>query len=318
MEKRRIGSLEVTVVGIGCNNFGRELDAVSTKAVIDAALDAGITFFDTADSYGKPKTASESLVGQCLRGRRDEVVIATKFGRVLDEERRGASPQYVRAAMEASLRRLQTDHIDLMQLHIPDPDTPIEDTLGALQDLIGEGKIREIGASNFTAEQLRSAGDAAAANRLRPFASTQDEYSLLRRDREADLMVECARQGVGFVPFRPLFNGLLTGKYRPGSPAPTGTRIGSKSAQAQSEIFSESNMEAVARLLAFAEARGRGLLDLAFAWLLAHESVPSVIAGVSSPSQVRSNAAAAEWRLTPEELAEVDALVPGPEVSVVH
>jgi aryl-alcohol dehydrogenase-like predicted oxidoreductase len=309
LQKRSIGSLEVTVVGIGCNNFGRQLDAAATAGVVHAALDAGINFFDTADSYGMPKTMSETLLGPLLRPHRDRVVIATKFGRALDEAHRGAKPAYVKAATEASLKRLQTDHIDLMQLHIPDPTTPIEDTLGALADLIREGKVREIGVSNVEADELRRMTETARAHHLPSFATIQMEYSLLYRAPVANILAECERSGVKFVPFRPLFNGLLTGKYRPGAPAAAGSRIGGKSAQAQAEILSPENLAMVDALTRYAEGRGRSPLELAFGWLLAHAVVPSIIAGVSSPNQVAANAAATGWQLTEAEMAEVARLL---------
>jgi aryl-alcohol dehydrogenase-like predicted oxidoreductase len=309
MHTRSIGSLEVSIVGIGCNNFGRELDAEATRRIVHAALDEGITFFDTADSYGRPKTTSETLLGEALKGRRDKVVIATKFGRWLDDARGGASARYVRAATEASLHRLQTDHIDLMQLHIPDPATPIEETLSALRDLQAEGKIREIGGSNLSAGQLRAISETANAADLPSFSSVQAEFNLLYRQPVADLLAACERQGIRLIPFRPLFHGLLTGKYRSGASLPAGTRIGNRDAQKQAELLSPSNMAAVAALTAFAQAHDRTLLELAFAWLLAHDAVPSVIAGVSSTSQVASNAAAARWALTGADMAEIDTLL---------
>jgi aryl-alcohol dehydrogenase-like predicted oxidoreductase len=313
LQTRSIGSLDVTAVGIGCNNFGRQLDAAATREVVHAALDSGITFFDTADSYGNPKTTSETLLGELIKPHRDQVVLATKFGRTLDEVRGGASPLYVRSATEASLRRLQTDRIDLMQLHIPDPSTPIEETLGALAALMDEGKIREIGCSNIDAVQLRAWTEAARTAGLPAFASTQAEFSLLHRKPVAELLAVCEQSGVRLLPFRPLFNGLLSGKYRPGTPAPSGSRIGDKSAEAQAKILSPANLAAVGALTGWAEARGRSVLELAFAWLLSHETVPSIIAGVSSASQVRSNARAAQWALTPAERAEVDGLLKAAE-----
>ncbi|HUO23436.1 MAG TPA: aldo/keto reductase [Caulobacteraceae bacterium] len=309
MRTRSIGSLQVTVVGIGCNNFGRQLDADATREIVHAALDHGIAFFDTADSYGDPKTMSETVLGPILKPHRDRIVLATKFGRVIDETRRGAKASYVRAATEASLKRLQTDYIDLMQLHIPDPTTPIEETLGALGELIKEGKIREIGGSNFTAPELREMSDAAKAHGTPRFVSTQAEFSLLHREPVADLIAECVRSDIRFLPFRPLFNGLLTGKYRPGAPPPTEGRIGAKSAQAQAKILSTSNLATVAALTEYAEARGHTMLELAIGWVLGHDFVPSVIAGVSSPRQVASNAAAAAWELTSSEMAEVGELL---------
>ena len=311
MRKRRIGSLEVTVVGVGCNNFGRQLDVAQTRRVIYAALDHGINFFDTADHYGRPRTASESVVGEVLGARRDEAIVATKFGRPLDDRRLGgAKTAYVRSATEDSLKRLRTDRIDLMQLHIPDPTTPIEETLGALSDLVAEGKIREIGASNFSVAQLQEAQAVAHSLGTKCFVSTQEEYSLLARKAETNVMAECERNGIAFVPYFPLYNGLLTGKYRFGQPASTDTRIGSKDEQAQAAIFSKRNMAIVADLTDYAEKRGRTLLELTFGWLLSHQVIPAVIAGVSSPEQVLANVKAAQWELTANEIADINRLAP--------
>jgi len=307
---RKIGSLEVSVVGVGCNNFARQLDFAQTQRVVDAALDEGVTFFDTADHYGRPRTSSESYLGEALGARRSKVVIATKFGRVLDDERQGASPAYIRFAIEAALKRLRTDYIDLWQLHIPDPATPIEETLGALDELVKEGKIREIGSSNFCVEQTLEAAAVARANGTARFVATQAEYSLLARGIETGLLPACEQNAVGLLPYLPLYNGLLTGRYRAGDAPPPGSRIGGKDEATQARIFSARNMAILGDLIAFAEARGRTVLELAFAWLLAHDAVPSVIAGVSSPAQVSGNVAAARWELTPEELAEVSALAP--------
>src|SRR5215212_2996014 len=224
MNTRRIGSLEVSVVGLGCNNFGRRLDIDATKAVVDAALDAGITFFDTADVYGGTK--SEEYLGGALGRRREDIVLATKFGSAVDEQRKGARPEYVRRAAEDSLRRLGTDHIDLYQLHTPDPEVPIGETLGALDELVKAGKVREIGCSNFSAEQLREAEEAAREGAAR-FVSVQNEYSLLHREPEQDVLPECERREIAFIPYFPLANGLLTGKYRRGQAAPAGSRLDS-------------------------------------------------------------------------------------------
>jgi aryl-alcohol dehydrogenase-like predicted oxidoreductase len=219
MDTRRIGSLEVSVIGLGCNNFGRRLDFYATSAVVDAALDAGITFFDTADVYGGTK--SEEYLGRALGRRREDVVIATKFGSAVDEQRRGARPEYVRRAVEDSLLRLSTDRIDLYQLHTPDPQVPIGETIGALDELVKAGKVREIGCSNFSADQLREAEEATRECTAR-FASVQNEYSLLHREPEGDVLPECERLGLAFIPYFPLANGLLTGKYRRGKDAPRG------------------------------------------------------------------------------------------------
>ncbi len=302
MERRRIGSLEVSVVGLGCNNFGSRLDARQSAAVVHAALDAGVTFFDTADVYGG--TESEVFLGRALQGRRDGAVVATKFGMPLDDVRYGASPAYVRAACAASLERLGTDHIDLYQLHYPDEATPLADTLGALAELVAEGKVREIGCSNLTAAQLREA--AALAGDLPGFASIQNQYSLLARDPERDGVLEACRElGVALLPYYPLANGLLTGKVRPGAPVPEGTRLATMSAERQVHWLSESMRAAVDRLIAFAEMERVPLLTLAFSWLIDHPEVASVIAGASSAAQIQANAAAAV-ALAPEVRTALD------------
>ena len=222
MRTRMIGSLEVSVVGLGCNNFGGRLDYDSTAAVVHSAIDAGITFFDTADIYGGTK--SEEFLGRALGARRDEIVLATKFGMQVDAERKGAKPDYVPRALEDSLRRLQTDHIDLYQLHAPDPTTPIADTLGALDECVRAGKVKEIGCSNFTVAQLQEAESAAPAGAAH-FVSVQNQYSLLHRDVEGDVLPECERAGLSFLPYFPLASGVLTGKYRRGEAPPAGARL---------------------------------------------------------------------------------------------
>ena len=303
MEKRRIGSLEVSVVGLGCNNFGWRIDADASKRVIHAALDAGITFFDTADVYGDGR--SEKYVGDTLWGRRDEVVIATKFGWKVAENREGASPKYVRAAVEQSLRRLRTDAIDLYQLHKPDPSVPIADTLGALNDLVRGGKVCEIGCSNFSAAQMREAEEAAAGMPLR-FVSVQNEYSLMHREPEREVLPECSRLGLAFLPYFPLASGLLTGKYRKNHTFPRGSRGADEWGP---KVFTAENLDIVERLTQFAESRGYTLLELAFSWLGAQPAVASVIAGATTPGQVMANASACDWKLTANELAEIDSIV---------
>ena len=305
MDTRRIGSLEVSVVGLGCNNFGWRLDEARSAEVIASALDAGIAFFDTADLYGG--TESERFLGRALAPVRERVVLATKFGWQLDERRKGASPAYVRRAAEASLRRLRTDRIDLYQLHRPDPTVPIEETLGALDELVRAGKVREIGCSNFSADQLRAA-DAAVAPGAASFASVQNEYSLLQRVPEAEVLPECERLGLAFLPYFPLASGLLTGKYRLGAPPPEGTRL-TTAAGGRASVLGERSLERVEALARFAESRGRTLLELAFSWLLSRRPVASVIAGATSPAQVRANAAAAGWPLDATELDAVDVLL---------
>lgn len=300
METRKLGSLNVSLVGLGTNNFGRRMADSAVSAVVDACLDSGITFFDTADIYGG--TRSEELLGEALGARRPQAVIATKFGIEIDEQRKGgASPAYIRQAVEDSLRRLKTDYIDLYQLHRPDPATPIADTLAALDDLVQAGKVREIGCSNFSAAQLDEAEAAVKAGAAR-FVSVQNEYSLFNRADEADVIPACARLGIGYLPYFPLANGLLTGKYRKGQPAPEGTRLLNP---AKAELLSESNLDKVEALIRFAQAHGHTLLELAFSWLAAQAVIPSVIAGATAAEQVRANAAAVNWKLSQSELEAI-------------
>jgi aryl-alcohol dehydrogenase-like predicted oxidoreductase len=303
LERRKIGSLNVSVVGLGCNNFGWRIDAAASAAVVGAALDAAINFFDTADMYCGGK--SEEFLGRALGARRSEIVLATKFGMKFDEHRSGAKPAYVRQALEDSLRRLGTDYIDLYQLHQPDPSTPIADTLGALDDLVKAGKVREIGCSNFSAAQLREAGLAAVPGGAR-FASVQNNYSLMHREPEAEVLPECERERIAFIPYFPLANGLLSGKYRPGEPLPSGSRgadgFGPK-------MFTDGNLAKAEALADYADRRGRTLLELAISWLASHRPVASVIAGARTPVQVRANAAAAGWRLSASEMSAVTKLL---------
>ena len=303
METRRIGSLDATVVGLGCNNFGTRLDAAASAEVVAAALDAGVTFLDTADSYGRGR--SEEFVGRAVAGMRTEVVIATKFGSDMGDGKRGAGAAYVARAADASLQRLGTDYIDLYQLHRPDPDVPIAETLGALDALVKAGKVREIGCSNFSLAQLQEA--AAVPAGVARFVSVQNEYSLMEREAERDVLPECERTGLAFLPYFPLASGLLTGKYRRGQPLPEGTRLTDGGRFAGS--LTDRNLEVVERLALFAERHGRTLLDLAFAWLLARPAVASVIAGATSPGQIRANAAAGRWTLSDAEYAEATALL---------
>jgi aryl-alcohol dehydrogenase-like predicted oxidoreductase len=297
-----MGSLDVSVVGLGCNNFGGRMDEAGTKGVVDAALDAGINFLDTADIYGG--TLSEEYLGWILEGRRDRVVLATKFGmRVDDEHPGGADPAYLRGEVEESLRRLRTDRIDLYQLHTPDDDTPIAETLGTLDELVRAGKVREIGCSNFTATQLREAEVAVAEGAAR-FVSVQNELNLLDRADETDGLVGAAELGIAYIPYSPLASGLLTGKFRRGEPPPPGTRIANWGARAQ-EILNDTTFDRVESLTSFAKERGHTLLELAFAWLLAQEAVASVIAGATSPEQIAANVAAGSWRLEAEDLVDL-------------
>jgi aryl-alcohol dehydrogenase-like predicted oxidoreductase len=304
MNTRRIGSLDVSVVGLGCNNFGRRLDESATKNVVDAAIDAGVTFFDTADIYSGTK--SEEFVGRAVAGRRKDVIVATKFGMKVDDEHQGARPEYVLAACEDSLRRLGTDYIDLYQLHKPDPAVPVADTLGALAKLVEQGKVREIGCSNFSVDQLREA-DAAPPAGTPKFVSVQNEYSLLKREAGRDVLTEASALGMSFLPFFPLANGMLTGKYRKGQGAPAGSRI---STGWHAELLTDKNLDKVERLIAFAESHGHTILELAFSWLLSRPIVSSVIAGATSPEQIRTNAAAPNWDLSEEDLEEISQLVP--------
>jgi aryl-alcohol dehydrogenase-like predicted oxidoreductase len=296
LKTNRIGSLQVTEVGLGCNNFGWRMEEKDSVRVVHAALDAGINFFDTADIYGGTK--SEEILGKALKGRR--AIIATKFGMEVDPERKGAKPAYVKEACEDSLRRLGVERIDLYQLHQPDPSTPIGDTLAALDGLVKAGKVREIGCSNFSAAQLREARTAAKGAR---FASVQNQYSALHRDDEAEVLPEAAREELAYLPFFPLESGLLSGKYQKGKEPPTGARL--SSGKMAERFRSEEKLAAAERLRAFAESRGHTLLELAFGYLLAQKPVASVIAGATKIEQVQANAAAASWRLTADEVAEV-------------
>ncbi len=292
------------MVGLGCNNFGGRLDEDRTRAVVDAALDAGITFLDTADTYGG--TRSEAFLGRILGDRRDDIVLATKFGMRVDDDRPGgAAPSYIRRAVEGSLSRLRTDRIDLYQLHQPDPRTPIGETLATLGALVEEGKVREIGCSNFDAAQLRGASGAAAG--AARFVSVQNELNLLDRLDQDEGLAEAGRLGLAYIPYFPLASGLLTGKYRRGEPLPPGTRIAGWGARAD-EVLTDATFDRVEALLAFAATRGHTLLELATAWLLGLDPVASVIAGATSPSQVKANAAAGTWTLSQDDWAALAAL----------
>ena len=300
MEHRRIGSLEVSVIGLGCNNFGWRLDAEATAGVVHAALDAGIDFFDTAELYGEGR--SEEYLGRALAGRRQSVVIATKFGYKTAPPHRRGHPDNVRRAADASLKRLGTDYIDLFLLHSPDPTIPIADTLGALDELVQQGKVRDVGCSNFSAAQLEEAEHAVQPGAAR-FVSVQNEYSLMHREAEAEVLPECARLGIAFIPYYPLASGLLTGKYRRGRPLPKGTRLAEGSA-----MLTDENLAVVEELIQFAESKGHTVLELAIGWLLSHPAVASVIAGATKPEQARGNASSTQWRLSEDERAAVDAL----------
>jgi aryl-alcohol dehydrogenase-like predicted oxidoreductase len=307
MERRRIGTLEVTTVGIGCNNFGGRIDGAATEAVVGAAIDSGINFFDTSDSYSAGK--SEELLAKALGAKRDEVLIATKFGSAYGDRHGGASAPYIRVAAEESLRRLGTDHIDLYQIHFPDDKVPIAETLAALGELVTAGKVREIGCSNFSVAQLVAAAEATADGAPR-FASVQNQYSILHREPEDGVLAECARQGLAFLPYFPLASGLLTGKYRAGEQAPAGSRLAGMDEARRARELSDERLALVGALAALAAEEGRSVVDLAFAWLLSHEVVASVIAGATRPEQVRTNAATTSFLPSAEVLARVDALAP--------
>ena len=304
MEKRALGSLRVSVVGVGCNNFGSRLDEEASSRVVGGALDAGINFFDTADIYGA--TRSEQFLGRALGARRDEAIVATKFGMPLDDTRFGAHPTYVKQACEDSLARLGTDRIDLYQLHFPDDTVAIADTLGALGALVAEGKVREIGCSNLNVAQLEEARTAAGDGPC--FVSVQNQYSLLAREPERDGVLDaCERWGLGFLPFYPLANGLLTGKVKPGQPIPEGTRLATMPADRSVHWLSDQLQGRVGALLAYADEIEVPILSLAFSWLLSHHQVSSVIAGASSVDQVQANAHAP--RVLPDEVvAALDVL----------
>jgi aryl-alcohol dehydrogenase-like predicted oxidoreductase len=309
MEYRNIGSsgLQVSVVGLGCNNFGRRLDADATRTVVHRCLDLGINFFDTADVYGG-EGRSEQFLGAALKSRRHEVVIATKFsGKMGDGPMMsGGSRRWVTRAVEDSLRRLGTDWIDLYQLHNPDPRTPILETMRALDDLVRQGKVRYIGHSNFSGWQAAEAHYVSRYEHLTPFISAQNQWSLLNRAVEQELVAASARFNLGVLPFFPLASGLLTGKYRRGQAAPQGTRL--SEASAAERWLTDANLALVEKLDAFAKQRGHSLLELAIGWLASQPVVPSVIAGATKPEQVDANVAAVAWKLTPDEMAEVDRL----------
>jgi aryl-alcohol dehydrogenase-like predicted oxidoreductase len=310
MEHRAIGPLSASVVGLGCNNFGMRMDSqADVDAVVGAALDAGINYFDTAEMYGGGGT-SEKMLGKALEGRRDEALVATKWGhaRGRDEGTPGADRATIRACCEASLERLGVDVIDHYQLHTPDPMTPIAETLGALQELIDEGKIKAIGCSNFSADQLDEMAAAAKADGVTPFQTVQNRYSVLTRSPETDGVLEaCTRNNVGFVPYFPLESGLLTGKVRKGQDAPEGTRLASD----MGRMFLAGDMlDRAESLISYAEGHNQTILELAFSWLLAQANVVSVIAGATKPEQIAGNAGAAGWAMTSADLAAIDELVP--------
>jgi aryl-alcohol dehydrogenase-like predicted oxidoreductase len=311
VEQRNLGKsgLRVSVVGLGCNNFGGRIDLDATKRVVHKALDLGITLFDEADTYGDPRGSSETCLGQILGDRRKDIVLATKFARPMDAAGRyqGASRGYIMAEVEASLRRLKTDWIDLYQQHQPDPRTPIEETLRALDDLVRQGKVRYIGCSTLPAWQVVEAQWAAKHLGLHHFISCQEEYSLLARDLDREMMPVLEGYGLGLIPFRPLADGLLSGKYQPGAPLPLGSRLATM-ARAAERNLTDQNWALVGRLDGFAAERGHTLLELALSWLAGRPTVASIIAGATKPEQVEQNARAVGWRLTPDDMREIDRL----------
>jgi aryl-alcohol dehydrogenase-like predicted oxidoreductase len=322
VKQRNLGAsgLKVSVVGLGCNNLGGRLDRDGTMALIPAAIDLGITLFDTADSYpvGKPGL-SETLLGEALGARRKDVAIATKFANVMGpgEMMRGGSRRWIMSAVEGSLRRLKTDWIDLYQMHFPDPETPMEETLRALDDLVRHGKVRYIGCSNFAGWQIATARAASRELGLNAFVSDQDEYSILVREVEREIVPAARANGMGFLPYFPLASGFLTGKYRRNAPMPAGARI-TVAKVFQDNYLTDENWDIVERLADFCQTRGHTLLELAFSWLLANPVVSSVIAGATKIEQLGANAAAAAWVLTADDLAAIDRISPLPKTKKIH
>ena len=303
MKTRKIGEIDVTTVGVGCNNFGWQIDDKAAQQVVDAAIDCGINHFDTAELYGDG--ASEKFLSKALGKRRQNVIIATKYG--YDT---GAHAENIKSSVEGSLKRLATDYIDIYYLHRPDPKTPISETLGEMSRLVEAGKVREIACSGFSAEQIREAAD---VNTSSSFRALQNEYSLLFREPETDQTLElCARKEIGFVPYFPLKSGLLTGKYRKSQQPPGDSRLGSKEGYFSSHgnrLLTESNLDIIEKLIEFASGRDHTTLELAFSYLLAQPMVSSVIAGATKPSQIKGNAKATDWELTEEEIAEVQRIL---------
>jgi aryl-alcohol dehydrogenase-like predicted oxidoreductase len=302
MQTKKIGSLDATVVGLGTNNFGMSMEQGEVDLVVDQAIEAGINFLDTADSY----MASEERLAKALKGRRDQVLIATKFASPVDGGSGGASPTYIRTAVERSLRNLNIETIDLYQIHRPDPNTPIAETLGTLGELVEEGKVVEIGCSNFTAAMLREA-DQAVAPGAPKFVSVQNLYNLLQRNDENEAIPECVQLGLSYLPYFPLASGLLTGKYTRGEAPPEGTRLNRWGPRAQGSL-TDTNFDVVDALSGWAQDHGHSVLELAIAWLIAKPFVGSVIAGATKPEQVAANVAAAEWALSPDEVSEIESV----------
>ena len=310
MRYRHLGTsgLEVSETGLGTNNFGRRMGFKETRAVIDCAVDLGVNLIDTADMYSRG--VSERYIGRAIRGKREKVLIATKFGFRIAEgpHGEGGSRKHVVDAIEDSLRRLGTDYLDLYQMHRPDPDTPIEETLRALDDLVRAGKVRYIGCSNFAPWQMVDAAWTSRVNGLARFVSTQPEYSTLHREGEGELLAVCTKHGLGILPYRPLAHGFLTGKYRRHEEPPPDLRLALDEA-ARARRLTDANFDVLDGLTEFAGKRGHSMTDLAFAWLLGHPEVSSVIAGASTPEQMSQNAAASDWQLTGEEMGELETIL---------
>ncbi len=308
MEIRNLGTsgLRVSAIGLGCNNFGARINLEQTRAVIHKAFDLGITLFDTADVYGE-RGGSETCMGQVLGEKRKDIVLATKFCMPMgdDGSKQGASRRYIMAAVEDSLRRLRTDYIDLYQLHSRDPLTPIEETLRALDDLVRSGKVRYVGCSNLPSWQVVEAAWTAKSMGLNGFISCQDEYSLVKRDAEKELMPAARAYGLGLLPYFPLASGLLTGKYRRNAPMPENSRL-TTTARLADRYLTDRNWQIAEQLIDYAEAQGHTALELAFSWLLAKAPVASVIAGATKPEQLEQNVKAGDWKMTAEQLAEID------------
>ncbi len=314
MRTGKIGSLRVSKVGLGCNNFGARLDKKQTEAVVLTALEQGITFFDTADIYGN-NGLSEEYLGAALRGRRDEVVVGTKFGhKMMNDAQSGGSARWIALAVEDSLRRLGTDYIDLYQMHTPDPSVPIEETLEALHRLVEQGKVREIGCSNFTGAQIDQAAAVSTLSETPRFVSAQNHYSLLAREVEREVIPACARNGLSMMPYCPLASGVLTGKYQRGKEPPKGSRmdwIRNDPATSDRGFMSDRSLDIVDRLQEYAADHGRTLIELAISWLAAQPDVSTVIPGASSPKQVITNSKGADWRLTDRDLVEIGTITAG-------
>lgn len=308
MQYRQLGnsSLQVSLIGLGCNNFGARMTTDDARPIVHKALDLGVTLFDTADSYGSG--GSESALGVILRNRRQDIVLASKFGLSLEDSPRRVVPatrDYIMNAVEGSLRRLQTDWIDLYQLHALHAETEMDEVLRALSDLVTQGKVRHVGCSNLAAWRVVDANWIAETRGLSPFISSQNEYNLLNRGIEKELLPALQEKQMGFLPFYPLAAGVLTGKYRKGGEIPAGTRL-DKMNHLAARFFNDETMDIVEALRDFAEARGRTLLELSFAWLASHDVIPSIIAGTSRPEQVEANVAAIEWQLTDDEVGEIN------------